>query len=157
MMRSRGFTMIELIVVIIVLGIMALAIVPRFSLLSGFNEAGYNDQIRSAIEFARKAAVASRRHVKVTVAANGLVLTAAAADPDSGFPGSFPRNLNLPGTSSNAITPPANGTLVASVSPLIFDPNGIPLNNAGATLSTASTYTVSGYTVTVEAYTGYVH
>jgi MSHA pilin protein MshC len=154
---QSGFTMVELIVVMIVIGIMAVTVLPRFDLLKGFDEVGYRDKVRATLEYARKSAVAQRRYVRVTAAGNGLSLDISSADPDAGFPAAFPRTLTLPGSGTNVIAPPSGGTLTASVSPLVFDALGRPWTSAGVLIAAASTYAVSGNTVTVEAETGYVH
>ena len=149
--RPSGFTLIELVTIMLIIGIMAVVVLPRFDLLKGFNEVGYRDKVKATLEYARKAAVAQRRHVRVSVAGNGLSLDIANADPDNGFPAAFPRTLTLPGSTNNT------GTLTSSVNPLVFDALGRPLNAAGSAITVAATYTASGNTITVEAETGYVH
>jgi len=149
--------MIELIVVMITIGILAVVVLPRFDLLRGFDEIGYRDKVRATLEYARKSAVAQRRYVKVTVASNGLSLDISSADPDSGFPAAFPRTLLLPGSGSNTIVPPSGGTLTASVNPLVFDALGRPFTSTGLLITVVTAYAVSGNTVTIEAETGYVH
>ena len=159
---GRGFTMIELITILLLFVIMAFVALPRVDLLRGFDEIGYRDKVRATIEYARKSAVAQRRHVRITTAGNGMTVEISSLDPDTLTPASWPiafaRALALPGSASNAVTPPAGGTLVASVSPLAFDPLGRPLNaTTGIALAAAATFNVSGSVVTVEAETGHVH
>ncbi len=163
--------MIELVTIMLIVGIMAIVVLPRFDLLKGFDEIGYRDKVKATLEYARKSAVAQRRHTQVITASNCMGIWIASADPDSGFPGSasgpvlcgnivttFPRSLTLPGTSSNAFTPPANGTLTSTTTTLVFDPLGRPFDGTtGDPLTLSATFTVSGSTVTVEAETGYVH
>ena len=91
-----------------------------------------------------------------------MTLTISSIDPDTvttaSWPIAFARSLILPGGSTNVVPAPPSGTLVASVSPLAFDPLGRPLNaTTGAVLAAAMTFTVAGTTVNVEAETGYVH
>lgn len=158
--NRRGFTIIELITVLLLVGIMAFVALPRVDLLRGFDEIGYRDKVRATIEYARKSAVAQRRHVRITTAGNGMTVEISSLDPDAiaAWPIAFARALALPGSASNAVTPPSGGTLVASISPLVFDPLGRPLNaTTGVALVAAVTFTVSGSTVTVEAETGHVH
>jgi len=176
---QRGFTLIELIVMMIVIAILAVAVVPRFSLLSGYDEVGYRDKVKATLEYARKAAVAQRRYVCVTKNGNGLVLTRDLRDPDPltfasvtalTCPNSGNSRLTLPapdtaacgsGTAGNEICSPANKpiTLTAPTTALIFNPLGQPSSTANCS-TTNFCYTVTGtdaYTITVEAETGYVH
>ena len=158
-----GFTMVELITVLIVVGIMAAVAVPRMN-PSGFDATGYRDKVRATLEFARKSAVAQRRIVCVTRAANGLTLTIDNVTPETPGAGVCPppppppRELTLPATDAacggptNAICAPnANVTLVGPVA-LTFDALGRP--------SAAAIYTVTDtmmtLTINVEAETGYV-
>jgi prepilin-type N-terminal cleavage/methylation domain-containing protein len=64
MPTQRGFTMVELVVTMIIIGIMAIAVVPRMDLLRGFDEIGFRDQVKGTLEYARKSAVAGRRNVQ---------------------------------------------------------------------------------------------
>jgi len=164
-----GFTLVELIVVMIVIGILAVVVVPRFSLLSGFDEAGYRNKVMATLEYARKTAVAQRRYVCVTRNGNGLILTRDLRDPDpltfstvlaANCPNSGSNQLSLPsadakycpsGTSANQICAPNNTSFTAAPALLKFSPLGQP--------DAVATYTVSGGVpaITVEAETGYVH
>lgn len=154
---GAGFTLIELVTVMLIIGIMAFVVLPRFDLLRGYDEIGYRDKVKSTLEYARKSAVAQRRNVSVSLAANKLTLTIDNDIPEGAGAGGFPRNLALPaadracGGTTNQVCAPANVTLVGNAV-LSFTPLGVP--------SAAGLYTVTGdspYTITVEAETGYVH
>jgi MSHA pilin protein MshC len=155
--------MVELITVLLVVGIMATVAMPRMN-LAGFDGPGYRDKVRATLEFARKSAVAQRRIVCVTLAANGLALTIDNVTPETvAGRGTCPRLLPLPATDTacggptNAICPPnANVTLVGPIA-LTFD----ALGRASAIPPLLSyPYTVTdpmmSLTVNVEGETGYV-
>jgi len=144
---QAGFTMVELVVTMVIIGIMAIAIVPRMSLLRGFDEIGYRDQVKSALEYARKSAVAGRRHVQIAIVGGTVTVTAASALPETN-PTTYNRNLQLPGTNSHTFTAP-NGVTISDTT-IVFDPLGRPSTGAAITVSGAGT-------ITVEAETGYVH
>ena len=157
---QSGFTMVELIVVMIVIGIMAVVVLPRFDLLKGFDEVGYRDKLRATLEYARKSAVAQRRNVRVVLAGNSLTLTIDNDVPEGAGAGAYPRALTLPaadracGGSTNQICAPGGVTL-AGPATLTFSALGVP--------SAAGAYTVTGvapgfatYPITVTAETGYV-
>ena len=153
--RQSGFTLIELITVMLIVGIMAVVVVPRLDLLKGFDEFGYRDKVKATLEYARKSAVAQRRNVRVVVSSNQITVTVEQATPegDSGAPGTYAA-LNLPGSSINSFSAPSGVTLSsAAVLPLTitFDALGRP--------SPAAVFAVSGGAgnIAVEAETGYVH
>ncbi|MDD2948433.1 MAG: type II secretion system protein [Rugosibacter sp.] len=154
---QTGFTLVELIMVMVLMGILATVALPRFN-FSGFDQVGFRDKARALVEFARKSAVAQRRITCVALAGNSLVLTIDNVPTDAPGAGACPRQLALPvsdttcGGPVNAVCAP-NGVVLAGPAALSFDPLGRP--------SAAAAYTVTGgtssYTITVEAESGYVH
>lgn len=149
-MRQRGFTLVELIVTMIVVGILAIAIVPRMDLVRGFDEIGYRDRVRATLEYARKSAVAQRRNVRVSIAASAVSVEVQQSTPEGAGAGAWVA-LNLPGGNANAFSAPAGTTLAPANDTVIFDALGRP--------DAAKAYVVSGGagTIVVEAETGYVH
>ncbi|MEW6164183.1 MAG: GspH/FimT family pseudopilin [Pseudomonadota bacterium] len=148
-MAQRGFTMVELIVTMIIIGIMAVVVLPRMDLLRGFDEIGFRDQVRATLEYARKSAVAQRRNVRVAIAGGTVTVTIDNDIPEGAGAGSYGRALTLPGANGNQITAPSGVTLTPDTT-LTFGPLGVP--------SAAATLTVSGAgNIVVEAETGYVH
>jgi MSHA pilin protein MshC len=172
---QSGFTMIELIVVMIIIGIMAVTVLPRFDLLKGYDEIGFRDRVKATLEYARKAAVAQRRYTCVTVNAggNGLILTRDVADPDTRTPATVScpnggiNQLQIPGGNSNEAVAPASVILAVPPAAVIFDPLGRAGGSAAAdcapAVTTAYCYSVQGtdsptpQIITVERETGYVH
>lgn len=75
-----GFTLVELIVTMIIIGIMAIVVLPRFDLLSGFDAKGFHDQTVAELRFAQKTALAQRRAVCVNVLSSGITLRIASTD-----------------------------------------------------------------------------
>lgn len=151
---ARGFTLIELVMVILILGILAVFVLPRIELTQGFEEVGFQDAVRATLEHARKSAIAERRNVRVTLAGNNLALTIDNVGPENAGAGTFPRQLPLPtpdgrcgGAVHQLCAPP--GIALGGPATLDFSPLG--------RASAAATYTVTDQPdINVVAETGHV-
>lgn len=75
MVEQRGFTIVELIMVIVIIGIFAAVVGPRFFSKSSFDERFYFEEVLSSVRYAQKLAVASGCYIKVQVSASGAVLS----------------------------------------------------------------------------------
>lgn len=145
----RGFTLIELIMVLLLIGILAVFVLPRANLTQGFDEVGYRDKVRGALEYARKAAIAQRRNVQVAVAGNNVTLTIANDVPEGPNGLVFARALALPAPDRlcngpiNMVCAPPGVTLVAVPANLVFSPLGRPTPPATFTVSGMPAFTVA--------------
>ena len=142
----RGFTLIELIMVMVIAGVLAVVAVPRMFNATEFQSRGLSDQVQASLRYAQKIAIAQHRFVCATFTANSLSLTIGSANTCGAPIASLTSNgnyvLNAPSSISFAATPTA----------FSFDALGQP--------STAATVNVTGdvtRTIIVEAETGYVH
>lgn len=153
--RCRGFTLAELIAVLIIVGILAVVALPRLDQSQGFGATAFSDRVAAALRFAQKSAVAHRRLVCANVAAGSLTLTI-----DGSF-GAGTCAVALPGpdgTNPAAVAPSAAVTLTsAPAGPLYFQPSGSVTSDAAGTAPTTFTLTVTGQAaITVNGATGYV-
>lgn len=149
---NAGFSLIELVVVIVLLGIIAAVVLPRWQGGSGFEERGLRDQIVAALRYAQKSAVAARRTVCVS-------FSTSPSKVDFSISSAFPAancsvGSSLAGPDGTNLSVVANGATTISSSPssFTFDAAGRP--------SAAASITVSGLppalAITVESETGYV-
>lgn len=79
MNTQRGFTLVELILVMVVIGILAAVAGPRFFERNVFDERIYFEETLAAVRYAQKVAVASGCLIRVEVDDNGYRLNYATA------------------------------------------------------------------------------
>lgn len=152
---QRGFTLVELITIMVIMGILAAVAAPRFVGRNAFDSRGYYDQTLSTLRHAQKIAIAQRRFVCVAFVGSNITLTLDPIAPGpahlvANCPGN---NLTSPeGQTPYTISPPLHSsvTLAGGFADFSFSALGQP--------SAAQNITVSGYgtAVVVEVETGYV-
>lgn len=163
---EHGFTLVELIMVLVIIGVLAVVAVPRFFDNSIFQSRGFADQVQSTLRYAQKTAIAQRRFVCVAVGANPASVTLTYGDTaNCGFDLAGPSGSAPYSVSNNkvAITSPAAGNFIS------FDCLGRPrtVGNPAAACDTGNVVGVQTASQTVqvqgaaaiiiEAETGYVH
>ena len=161
---ERGFTLIELIMVVVMLGVLAVFAAPRMMSSGDFYARGFHDETLAYLRYAQKTAIAQRRTVCVafgsgttgsvtlTIASAAATYTCASAGAMTGPKGESPVVLNArSGVQYVTSTAPANFN---------FDGLGQPITAAGTGAAQGTqTFQVTGAanSITVETATGYVH
>lgn len=150
---QQGFTLVELIMTMVIIAILAVVAVPRFTDSDAFQSRGFADQVQATLRHAQKIAIAQHRFVCVAFAANSVTLTYDPTAPSTSHAAATCPGSNLTGTTGQTpyvAAAPSGVTLSGGVS-FSFDAQGKP--------SAPQTISVSGYgtPITVEAETGYVH
>lgn len=154
MMRRNGFTLVELIMVIVMIGVLAVVALPRLQDNTALRASAWHDQVQAALRHARQTAVGHRRLVCASVATGSVTLTIASDNPATTC------NTAWRGVDGNAAWARDGGTVATSVSPagtIHFQPSGrITSDGAGASALNAS-ITVAGETaITIVGETGHV-
>lgn len=152
----RGFTMVELVIVILLLGIVSVSAMSRFASQSTFDERGYADEARGAFTHAQRMAGTGGCHLRVQTDAAGITLSRwPTCTPADHSVASTP--IAHPDNQGTFVRPAPDGIAVSTLD-IYFDGRGRPWSTATQTLITvAATITVGSRTLWVEPETGYVH
>lgn len=129
--------------IMVIVGILAISVLPRFTDQSAFASRGFHDETLSLLRYAQKTAIAQRRTVCVTLNTTGVALTIDTDTPADGLCNAAPTMPN---------TPKGGIGLTSSVSAFEYTPLGSTnqSNNINITIANSTP-------ITVEAATGYVH
>lgn len=145
-MKHSGFTLVELVATLIVVGILALTALPRFFDRTFFESMGFADQVQASLRYAQKISISQRRFTCVGFTSNSLTLTVGATNVCG-------TNLvSISGDPTYSVAAPQGINFAAIPAAFSFDPLG--------RASIGQTITISGGTphnIIIEAETGYVH
>lgn len=157
MARQAGFTLIELIVIMIVIGILSAIALPRMMDSGALASAVFHADVVSALRYAQKSAVSHRRLVCATFTPTAVTLAIATNNPDTSC-------------AAGAILPSPDGTLYQSrdgsiqasgypaAGVLYFQPAGtITSDGAGASVYSGNiAITRHATPISIEGATGHV-
>ena len=148
---DRGYTIVEVLLVVVILGILGTVAGPRFFDNDAFDERAYYDELVSALRYAQKTAIASGCAVRVDVGVTSYALTqqSAAAGHCDVSDATFPVPVRLPtGESMNGAAPA--GITTAPTTTFTYSPLG------RTSLGVNQALTVGGRTLTIQAESGFV-
>lgn len=164
MMRARktGFTLVELVGVMIIIGILAMVALPRFFERSAFESRAFADQTLSILRYAQKTAIAQRRKVCVTFSSSGVVPATVTLTISQAFGGACDVGVGVGLTGPNGSTPyqlldKTSTNSFSSTAPATY-PANFSFNSLGQS-SIGQTIQVTGApnVIIIEQETGYVH
>jgi MSHA pilin protein MshC len=145
---KAGFTLVELIMTIVIIGVLAAAVAPRFYDVNVFQSKGFADQVQATLRHAQKVAIAQRRNVCVAFPTASTLAVSSASTSGT----TSPCDLYLVSPSGRSgvwITAPSGITFSTTPAGFKFDSLGKPSVGTSGVIGTT--------TIIVEAETGYVH
>ena len=148
-----GFTLIELIMVMLLVGILAFAGLPRFIGIQVFNARGFYDRTIETLRYAQKAAIAQHRDVYVNIDAGaGKICLSYVADAACSGGAS---TLYNPGDQNRFVQSAPAGAAFAASASFSFSALGRPNPNGVQVIGVVADGATKN--ITVERETGYVH
>ena len=171
--KARGFTLVELVMVMIIVGILAVAVIPRFFDRQTYDARAFLDRARAMLRYGQKLAIAQNRNVFVRLDGSSIALCfdAGCSDPvrpPSGGNSGSAATRNACRIAEQARSDwfceaPPDGVGVSAAGMFYFSPLGKPyLKND---VPPASNFALQDVVVSgdltrhimIEAETGYVH
>jgi len=147
--RANGFTLIELIMVLVVLSALAIFVMPRFTSKSSFDTLSFHQELKTAIRYAHKLSIASGCEVQVAITANSysLFYPNTSCNPPDGFGSNPVAHPVQSGSYTGTVT---TGVSISGFGNFFFTASGAP--------SSSGTITVNpgGRTIVVNQLTGFV-
>lgn len=137
-----GFTMVELVVVVMLVGVLAAVAVPKMAAVMGARDDAWRDGLLDALRYAQKSAVSHRRLVCATVSNTQVTLQIATTNPaslcDASLTGPSASNVFASsGTSAMTTTVSASGVIY-------FQPDGRATSDGAGNTTADRTVTPSG-------------
>lgn len=161
--RLAGFTVVELTVILILIGILFVSVAPHFFDRDVFRARGFYDEALSILRYAHKTAIAQRRSVyfNLDAASEQIALCYTSTFPCSTAADQVPGPY---GEKPYTVTAASGVDLQTTTATYFFDALGRPYSS-GDSVPTSNfstlTFSIVGgdqtRTITIEGESGYVH
>lgn len=147
--RQAGFTLVELVTVMILIGILAAFAIPRLMGSTGVATTQFRADVVSALRYAQKTSVSHRRLVCATVSASAVTLRIASSNPPTALNPTLTCNTPL-ASPDGAPYASRDANVVAGglLGNLFFQPDGTIATGTGLPAST--TLAAGNITITNE-------
>jgi MSHA pilin protein MshC len=150
--QAKGFTLIELTLIMVIVGILAIMALPRFFDALSFTSKNYFDEALNSIRYAQKLAIVTGCEVQVKTDIDRVELLMR----NNCRTGNFTRTIRDPATGGNFVKIAPLGVNITSLDmPIYFDRLGKAHRNSGQVIDT--TLIVAARTICIVAETGFVY
>lgn len=149
--RQTGFTLVELVMIILLVGILSIVAIPHFANRDTYDASGFAEETRAILRLAQKTAIGQHRNVSVNFDVAHQSLTACY---DTAYPCASPV-ADPSGGAAMSVAPNSNVAFTSTVAQLSFDWRGSP-NGTAATVTVSPVAGGTATSVGVDADTGYV-
>ena len=142
----KGFTLVELIIIIVLVGILAVFVVPKIG-IDTFKESADVDRFLSNVRYAQHESMITGQNWRIKILSSSQYIVDNDSD-DSTLPqlpdGKNPVNVKTSISSSGA-------------NEIFFDYLGRPINSSGNLITTQTTILIQSVNVIIEPYSGGVY
>jgi len=141
--KKNGFTLVELVSVIVLLSILSVAALSSLGGMSVFEQKAFFDEVTNALRYAQKLALSTGCSVQVSLTASSYQLQQG----DSCASTTYSRNVLDPvnRTSAYQNTTPPDGMSLSPAATFVFTPQSTVTGLSGDTVFTAGSYQFTVY------------
>ncbi|PCH57806.1 MAG: hypothetical protein COC15_00390 [Legionellales bacterium] len=148
-MTNNGYTLIELVLVIVLIGVLSISAIPKLFNPTSFTERFYYDEVKAVLRLAQKLSVASGCDTEVITTANSMSIAQRTACANIGSFDVNIRTINI--ENDNVIL-----TTILNEFPIYFDALGRAVNST-SNLVANSSIDVNTRTINIVGVTGLIY
>jgi MSHA pilin protein MshC len=143
--RQCGFSLVELVAILIIMGILAAFAVPRFADVDRFAERGFFEEALAATRYAQKLAIASGCSIRMNFSAgsNSFDISRWTGDPDCTVRTPPLATVARPGSTTPFASSAPSGVNVTNSLTFYFDRTGRPHDTSGGLITNPASLRVS--------------
>jgi MSHA pilin protein MshC len=154
-MKRNGFTLIELVMVLVLIGIIAVFVAPRMGSMTTMNAAAFPDKLRADIRYAQNLAMTRNLRSRVSFGTTSYSIMTSTTGTCSAFPLATDPATSRPFTVVLTVAPYTGAGItltLPAMTCLEYNSIGQPYNCTG--LGNVCATTSSGMTVTITSSAG---
>jgi|SRR5581483_8605819 len=144
-----GFTLVELVVTLVIIGVLAAVSAPIFFTRQTFAEQGFVNEARAVVRYGQKLAVSSGCSVQVQISGGNTIALRRSNNAANCNDGVYNTAVDDPANRDAGFTrvAPSGVALGATASPFVFTPLGNVAGNGNVTITAGTrSFVVAGAT-----------